>query len=236
MTAAGLVVRGLFAGWGRADVVAGVDLDVEPGEVVAVLGANGSGKSSLLWALAGLLATRRGTVHLDGRRLDRLPIERRAALGMALLPQARRVFGSLSGRENLEVVELAVGRGDVTAVRAARAAWLDRHPALAAKLDQPAASLSGGQQQLLAIGRVLSTGPTVLLLDEPSAGLAPAVAEDCAAAFADAAGQGVAVILVEQNVALARRLATRVLSMQDGRLVARDGAPDPGTERLPPAL
>lgn len=220
MTATGLVVRALTAGWDRTDVIRDLDLDVEAGEIVAVLGANGCGKSSFLWALAGLLATRGGTVHVDGRRLDRLSTERRAALGVALLPQARRVFGSLSGWENLKVVELVVGRPDLAAIRAAREAWLARHPALAAKLDQPASSLSGGQQQLLAIGRVLSTGPKVLLLDEPSAGLAPPVAEQCANDFADIASQGVAVVVVEQNVALARRVATRVLTMENRRLVA----------------
>lgn len=218
-----LVVRGLTAGWGRAAVVDGLDLDVAPGEVVGILGANGCGKSSLLWALAGLLASRAGTIRLGDRRIDRLSTERRAALGLALLPQSRRVFGSLSGRQNLEVVELAVGRPDLAAIRSARSAWLDANPALAAKLDQPASSLSGGEQQLLAIGRVLTTSPRVLLLDEPSAGLAPPVAERCAEGFAAAALGGTAVLLVEQNVRLARRVATRVLRMEGGRLVDDHG-------------
>jgi len=217
-----LVVRGLAAGWDRTSIVSELDLEVGPGEVVGVLGANGCGKSSLLWAVAGLLPTRAGTIHLGERRVDRLSTERRAALGIGLLPQSRRVFGSLSGRENLEVVELAVGRPDVAGIRAARATWLEAHPALAAKLDQPASSLSGGEQQLLAIGRVLSTRPRVLLLDEPSAGLAPAVAAQCAADVAAVASGGVAVVFVEQNVALARRFATRVLHMEDGRLAVDD--------------
>jgi branched-chain amino acid transport system ATP-binding protein len=223
VSAPGLAARGLTAGWGPGNVLSGLDLDVRPGEVVAVLGANGSGKSSLLWALAGLLPVRAGTISLAGRRLDRLSTERRAALGVALLPQSRRVFGSLTGLENLEVVELAVGRPDVAAIRQAREAWLSAHPGLAAKLDQPASSLSGGEQQLLAIGRVLSTRPRVLLLDEPSAGLAPPIAEACAASFATAATEDVAVVLVEQNVALARRVATRVLHLEAGRLVADPG-------------
>jgi len=223
VTGVQLTVRGLAAGWGRADVIRGLDLDVGPGEVVVVLGANGSGKSSLLWALAGLLPSRAGTIHLGDRRVDRLSTERRAALGIALLPQSRRVFGSLSGRENLEVAELAVGKPDVPAIRSAREAWLAAHPALAAKLHQPASSLSGGEQQLLAIGRVLCSGPKVLLLDEPSAGLAPAAAERSAADFAAVAATGVAIVFVEQNVALARRVATRVLHLEDGRLVPDGG-------------
>lgn len=223
MSAAGLSVRGLGAGWGRASVVTALDLDVGPGEILAVLGANGCGKSSLLWALAGLLPARAGTIEVDGRRVERLSPERRAALGLVLLPQSRRVFGSLTGWENLAVVELAVGRPDLDAIRSARAAWLAANPALEPKLGQPASSLSGGEQQLLAIGRVLTTAPRVLLLDEPSAGLAPAVAERCAADFAAAAAAGMAVVLVEQDVVLARRVADRVMRMEDGILVDDDG-------------
>ncbi len=213
----GLVVRGLEAGWDRPAVVRDADLEAEPGEIVALLGANGAGKSTLLWALAGLLRPRAGTVEVDGRRVDGLAAERVAAAGMRLLPQARRIFPSLSVRENLEVVDLAGGRPDRRALASARQAWLDRHPELARRLDEPAAALSGGQQQLLAIGRVVATRPRVLLLDEPSAGLAVGVAEECAATFAELAADGVAVVLVEQNVALARRLATRTLELVDGR-------------------
>lgn len=214
-----LEVRGLEAGWDRTSVVRGADLAVAPGEMVAVLGANGSGKSSLLWAVAGLLPARGGRVSVGGRRVDGLPAERRAALGLALLPQARRVFPTLTVGENLQVVELGVGRRALGPVRARRREWLERFPALAARIDQPAASLSGGQQQLLAIGRAVSTGPRVLLLDEPSAGLSPGAAAECGAAFAELAASGVAVVLVEQNVELARGLATRVVTMGDGRLV-----------------
>ena len=217
-----LAVQGLEAGWEAASVVRGADLGVEAGEVVAVLGANGSGKSSLLWAVAGLLPRRAGSVHLEGRRVDGLPAERRAALGLRLLPQARRIFASLTVRENLEVVELGLGRPDLAAVRARRAGLLERFPALAGRLDEPAAGLSSGQQQLLAIVRVLSTLPRVLLLDEPSAGLAPAVTAACVAEVAATAATGVAVVLVEQNTTLARQLASRVLWMRDGRPVSEE--------------
>ena len=226
---AGLAVDGLEAGWDRTSVVRGADLRVEPGEMVAVLGGNGSGKSSLLWAVAGLLPRRAGAVHLDGRRLDGLPAERRAALGLRLLPQSRPVFASLTVRENLEVVELGVGRRDLTAVRARRGELLSRFPTLAERLDEPAAGLSGGQRQLLAVVRVLSALPRVLLLDEPSAGLAPALAAGCGEELRAAAAAGAAVVLVEQNSALARRLAGRVLWMRDGRPVAEEAA----VERTP---
>jgi ABC-type branched-subunit amino acid transport system ATPase component len=198
--------------------VRGADLHVAAGELVAVLGGNGTGKSTLLWAIAGLLRPRAGRVTLDGRDVTGLPAARRAALGLRLLPQSRRVFPSLTVRENLEAPDLAVGRPARDAMRARREAWLDRFPALAARLDEPAAGLSGGEQQLVAIGRVVSTGPRVVLLDEPSAGLAPAAAEACAQVFAELAASGVAVVLVEQNVDLARRLASRVVVVRDGRV------------------
>ncbi len=202
-------------------MVRGADLDVEGGEIVAVLGDNGSGKSSLLWGIAGLLRPRRGRVVLEGRRIDAMGVERRAGLGLHLLAQSVRVFPSLSVAENLDVVELALRPPEQTRSRATRTAWLERFPVLGAKLGQPAASLSGGEQQLLAIGRVLCTLPSVLLLDEPSAGLSPDRAAECARAFSDLAASGVAMVLVEQNVALAGRLASRTLHM-------RDGAPSPG--------
>ncbi len=212
----GLAVRDLAAGWDATSVVRGADLDVQPGELVALLGGNGSGKSTLLGAVAGLLRPRRGRVRLDGHDVSRLGAERRAALGLRLLAQTRRVFPSLSVRENLEAGALARGRPDLPALRGRLDGWLDRFPELVRSLDLPAATLSGGQQQLVAIGRVVASGPRVLLLDEPSAGLAPGLAARCGAVFAELAAGGVAVVLVEQQVELARHLATRVLVMLDG--------------------
>lgn len=220
MTDARLAVRGLHAAWDSRPVLRGAELDVGPGEIVAVLGGNGSGKSTMLAAVAGLLRPSAGTVHLDGLRVDSLPAARLTALGLRLLPQTRRVFPSLTVRENLEAVELGVGTLDHTGIRRRRQEWLDRFPALAAKLDQPAAALSGGEQQLVAIGRVVSTAPSVLLLDEPSAGLSPGAAAAAGAAFADLASGGAAVVLVEQNLTLARTLAQRVLRMEHGVLHA----------------
>jgi branched-chain amino acid transport system ATP-binding protein len=224
-----LEVRGLDAGWGTTTLVRGADLEVSAGEIVGLLGGNGSGKSTMLWAIAGLLRPRRGTIHLDGRRVDGLAAERLATLGLRLLPQTRRVFPSLTVRENLEAVELAVGRPDLAATRARRDVWLERFPVLANKADLPAATLSGGQQQLLALGRVLSSGPGVLMLDEPSAGLSPPLVAECGDLFVELAATGVAVLLVEQHVSLARRLADRVLRMSGGRPV-----PDDPTSAGPP--
>jgi branched-chain amino acid transport system ATP-binding protein len=154
------------------------------------------------------------------------------------LHQTRRVFPSLTVRENLEAVELGLPAAEVPGVRARRAAWLERFPALATRLDEPAAGLSGGQQQLLAIGRVLSTRPRVLLADEPSAGLSPALVATCGEALLELAAEGSAVVLVEQNVTLARSLAVRVLHMHEGRLGPGAGAdregPGAGADREGP--
>ncbi|MFN2503582.1 MAG: ABC transporter ATP-binding protein [Acidimicrobiales bacterium] len=213
-----LEVRGLHAGWDGIPIVRGADFEVRAGEIVAVLGGNGSGKSTLVSCLAGLIRPTAGAVRLAGRRVDGHGAVRLAARGLRLLPQTRRVFPTMTVAENLEVVELGSGKPDLAGISRRREAWLERFPALAAKLDQPAASLSGGEQQLVAIGRVLSTAPVVLLLDEPSAGLSPAAAATCARAFADEAASGTAVVLVEQNLSLARTLAHRALRMEDGQL------------------
>jgi branched-chain amino acid transport system ATP-binding protein len=199
--------------------VNGADLDVAPGEIVALLGGNGSGKSTLLWAVAGLLRPRAGTVTVDGRRVDGLGADRLARLGVRLLPQTRRVFPSLTVAENLAVTDLAPGARSDGAVEARREAWLDRFPVLRSKLTDPGASLSGGEQQLLAIGRVVTTRPRVLLLDEPSAGLSTRWAAECAQVFTELAARGTPIVLAEQNVTLARRLASRTLQMRGGRPV-----------------
>ncbi len=214
----GLAVRGLVAGWEDEAVVDGADLDVAGGEIVALLGGNGSGKSTLLWAVAGLVRVRSGTVCVDGRRVDGSSADRLVRKGVVLLPQTRRVFPSMTVDENLQVAELGTGRPDVVAIRRRRDLWLDRFPGIAAKLAHPAGSLSGGEQQLVAIGRVVSAAPGVLLLDEPSAGLAAAAMAPCTAAFREMAAEGTAILLVEQNLAVADALADRRLYMGRGRV------------------
>jgi branched-chain amino acid transport system ATP-binding protein len=212
-----LEVRNLEAGWDQSPVVKTADLDVAAGEIVALLGGNGSGKSTMLWAIAGLLRPRAGTVAVDGRRVDGLSADRLARRGVRLLPQTRRVFPSLTVAENLGIADLAPGEGVDEHGAARRTEWLERFPFLLAKINDPAASLSGGEQQLLAVGRVVTTLPRVLLLDEPSAGLSTGWAAECSDVFAGLAKQGTAIVLVEQNVALARQIAHRTLRMHHGR-------------------
>jgi branched-chain amino acid transport system ATP-binding protein len=214
---------GLHAGWDASNTIAGLDVTVGPGDRIAVLGGNGSGKSTLLAVLAGLLRPRQGQVWLGEQRVDGLAAHRVARLGLRLLPQTRRVFPAMTVAENLAVAERGVPRHQVAAVRATQARWLARLPQLAASADQPAANLSGGQQQLLALVRILSCAPRVLLLDEPFAGLSTAIAADITKAIGQLADTGTAVVLVEQNEQLAAENADRVLRLRAGAL--QEGRP-----------
>jgi branched-chain amino acid transport system ATP-binding protein len=213
-----LSARGLVAGWGPSPVLHGADLEVAGGELVGVLGGNGSGKSTLLAVLSGLLRPRSGSVTLNGVRTDRLPAERVAAAGLRLLSQQRRVFASMTVEENLLSPLLAVGAVDAGHVHAEVDAWLERFPVLRDKRGAVAASLSGGQQQLVALGRVLAVPAQVLLLDEPSAGLSEAAETAVAEVLLARAAAGVGVVLVEQDVRFAERLAQRVLHLRGGVL------------------
>lgn len=210
-----LAVRGLSAGYGPAVVLRDVDLEVRPGEVLAVLGANGAGKSTLAKALAGMIPARTGSVTLGGERIDGLASFECVRRGLSLVPEGRRLFADLTVRENLE---LAVGRHD-------SAEALERVYALFPKLvemrDRPANALSGGEQQMVAIGRALASNPKVVVFDELSLGLAPVVVDRLLAAVRDVADWGAAVILIEQNVHRALALADSALILRQGRIVHR---------------
>lgn len=213
-----LEVRGLAAGYGGREVVADIGFDVGRAEIVALLGPNGAGKSTLLSAIAGLLRPLRGSVRLDGREVTGLEPAALAAVGAALVPQRRNVFRTLSVAENL-----AIGawpdRGQATR---RRDEVLALFPPLRAALRRPAGLLSGGQRQMLALGMALMAGPRLLLLDEPTAGLSPALVEEALLAVAALKPAGVAVLLVEQNAREALRHADRALVLAAGRMV-REG-------------
>ena len=210
-----LEVRGLVSGYDRSTVLHGLDLDLGAGAVLGLLGRNGVGKSTLLMTLAGLVPATAGSVRLDGAELVGQRPDRIARSGVALVPQGRRVWATLTVGEHLA---LASGRRTGT--------WsvdtvLDLLPRLADRHKQYAGQLSGGEQQMLAVARALLTNPRLVLLDEPSDGLAPAIVEQIAGVIATMRGEGVAVLLVEQDLHLAFGVADEIAVMAKGALVHR---------------
>ena len=217
-----LEVRDLRASYGGAPALSGIALDVAPGELAVIVGPNGAGKTTLINALAGLHRIDAGSVRMDGRALVRLARHRFCEAGIALVPEGRRLFGRLSVKENLQL-------GSYHArARRLRSQSLERvcklFPILGERLHLLAATLSGGQQQMLAIGRALMAQPRLLLLDEPSLGLAPAIVLEMFRIIRDINASGVAVLLVEQNAAAALDLARRAYVLEEGRIAAA-GAP-----------
>jgi branched-chain amino acid transport system ATP-binding protein len=213
VTAAALEVRDLHAYYGESHVLQGVDLAVEPGQAVALVGRNGAGKTTTIASIAGFLRPRQGSVLVNGIDLTGAPPHRVARAGVALVPQGRRVFGDLSVRENLAVAARPVAGGwDEARV-------LGLFPALGGRLSVRGDLLSGGEQQMLAIARALMRNPSVLLLDEPSEGLAPKLVDELGETLSRLRATGLAVLLVEQNLALATRVGQRVHVMNKGTLV-----------------
>lgn len=215
-----LVVRGLDVAIGQAPIVAGVDLDVGAGQIVALLGTNGAGKSTTLRALAGALPVRRGTVLVDGVDVTRMPVERRVRRGVVLVPGGRGVFPSLTVAENLRLAGWTARRSSSgrTALAASTGAVHRLFPHLAEREDVPAGMLSGGEQQMLALAQGLLCNPSVLLIDELSLGLAPTVVSQLLRVVGDLAGTGVAVVLVEQSVNIAAAVADDAVFVERGRV------------------
>jgi len=216
-------VERIRVSYGAAPAISEVSIRVGAGELACVVGPNGAGKTTLINALAGLHPIEAGALRLDGRDLSRLPRHAFCGEGIAIVPEGRRLFAGMSVRENLELGSYR------RAARARRAASLDRvcevFPVLRERLERPAGTLSGGQQQMLAIGRALMAQPRLLLLDEPSLGLAPAVVLAVFDVIREINAGGVAVLLVEQNAALALELAARAYVLEEGRIAA-EGRPE----------
>ncbi len=208
-----LEVRGLCAGYGEVEVLRGLDLAVAAGEVVAVLGANGVGKTTLNRALSGLIPVRAGTIRFDGHDITGADPRAIVAAGLIHVPEGRRVFPNLSVRENLVL-------GSFRRARARRAANLERvlalFPRLRERLGQSAGTLSGGEQQMLAIGRGVMAEPRLLILDEPSLGLSPLLVEQMFALIGQLNAAGLAVLLVEQNVVQSLEVAGRAMVVENG--------------------
>ena len=212
----GLEVTGLEVRYGSSVAVSGLHLLVPEGTVVALLGANGAGKTTTLRTVSGLLRPAAGSVRVDGRRLDGRPPHEVVAAGVAHVPEGRRVFARMSVLDNLLVGAWTDRRG----ADAALTRVLERLPVLAERRDQLAGTLSGGEQQLLALGRALMSSPRVLLLDEPSTGLAPQAVERVTSLVRELAADGTAVLLVEQDVEVALATASSAVVLETGRVVA----------------
>jgi branched-chain amino acid transport system ATP-binding protein len=208
----------LEVAYGDATALWGVSLGVGEGELVSVVGPNGSGKTTLINAIAGLLPVRSGRLRFGGEDLTRLAAHEVSSRGIALVPEGRRLFAGMTVEENLEIGGYAPG------ARGARRARLERvyaiFPVLQARRRQAAGTLSGGEQQMLAIGRALMSGPRLLLLDEPSLGLAPTVVDRVFEVVEALHREGTAVLLVEQNVARALAVASRAYVLAEGRIVS----------------
>ena len=211
-----LRLRGVCAGYGETHVLDGIDLALAHGESLSIIGRNGVGKSTLLTTVMGHTTLHGGTIELDGARIEAAAPHRRALAGLGYVPQEREIFPSLSVRENLEI-GARPGHWDQARV-------FDLFPNLADRLGHGGTQLSGGEQQMLAIARALLTNPTVLLMDEPTEGLAPVIVQALAQVLAKlrAAG-GLSIVLVEQNSRVALEFSERTVVMDKGRIVY-DGA------------
>ncbi|UWS03575.1 ABC transporter ATP-binding protein [Phaeobacter inhibens] len=217
-----LSVQSLSVSYGPIEAVRGIDFDIKEGEIVAFLGANGAGKSSTLNALVGLVPVTSGKVSFKGQDITDWPPESLAPAGMTLSPEGRRVFGALSVAENLRMGAFSIK--DKAAIEAAWDRVYSLFPILHERRDQFAGTLSGGQQQMLAVGRALMSSPKLLLLDEPSLGLAPKIIGQVFDLISLLRDQGVTLAVVEQNVSMALEVADRGYVLASGEIVASGAA------------
>jgi urea ABC transporter ATP-binding protein UrtE len=205
------------AGYGRTPVLQGIDLDIAVGERVAILGRNGVGKTTLLRTIVGQVGLMSGTIALEGEAIGARPTHVRAGMGIAYVPQGREIFPGLSVLDNLKVAAYGTRRRDLDERLAEQ---LEEFPVLATKRDQRGDSLSGGQQQILALARALMTAPRLLLLDEPSEGIQPSIVDEIAEIVLRLNEQrGITVVLVEQNLDFAARVCARAYLMDKGKVV-----------------
>lgn len=218
-----LTLAGVETGYGRIEVLHGVDLTVGDAEIVTIVGANGAGKSTLLKTISGIIPPWSGEIVFAERRLNRLRVEVIASLGLVQIPEGRQLFGPMTVEENLQLGGYSQRRG-----KRPLSAKVDQvyvlFPRLKERRRQQAGTLSGGEQQMLAVGRALMAEPRILLLDEPSMGLAPLMVKEIFQALRDLNAEGLSMLLVEQDARIALSLAHRGLVMERGRVVLEDSA------------
>jgi len=217
-----LELQDIHAYYGNIRALKGVSLSVGRGEIVTLIGSNGAGKTTTLRTVLGTVRPLRGTVSFGGRRIDRVPTHRIARLGIAQSPEGRRIFAPMTVLENLELG--AFSRADREAIPADLERVLGLFPRLRDRLQQKGGTLSGGEQQMLAMGRALMARPDMLLLDEPSMGLSPILVETIFGIIRDINRLGTTILLVEQNARMALRVAHRGYVIQTGRIVLQDAA------------
>jgi branched-chain amino acid transport system ATP-binding protein len=209
-----LHVKGLEAGYARIGILCDISFEVQPGEILGVLGHNGMGKSTLLKAVSGTIAATRGAIVFEGHEMQGLPAHRRARCGIGYVPQGRQIFPNLSVRENMMMAALGTGQSALFVDQI-----LSMFPRLQSVLDRAGGVLSGGEQQILAIARCLCGKPKLMLLDEPTEGIQPSIRDEIVESLLSVRSHmGIAMLLVEQNVDFMKSLATRVLVMEKGRL------------------
>ena len=221
-----LEVRGVDSGYGQVRVLEDVSLEVRSGEVVTLIGANGAGKSTLLKVVSGLLPAWKGSVVFDGEDVTSMKPDRRVSMGMALIPEGRQLFGTMTVEENLRLGAYSRDRGATAEYGEDLGSVYELFPVLEERAAQTAGTLSGGEQQMLAIGRALMSRPRLLLLDEPSLGLAPMVIREIFAALGRLRERGLTMFLVEQDARIALKHADRGYVMRTGSIALSGSASD----------
>ncbi|MET3513857.1 branched-chain amino acid transport system ATP-binding protein [Pseudacidovorax sp. 1753] len=224
-------IEGLHAGYGQSEILRRIDLGIEEGEALAVVGKNGAGKSTLLMSFFGGTVIRRGTIEVDGVPLQGRPGYLAAQHGVSISPQGRLILPHLSVRENLLLGAAGGRRGHWTLERI-----YALFPVLHERRERPGTALSGGQQQMVAVGRALMANPRVLLLDEPSEGLSPVMVDELARIFVAVRAAGTGLLIVEQHLSLVRRVSERFVVMAKGEIIARGATRDIDAEQHRAAL
>ena len=219
-----LEVKNLKVNYGLIQAIKGIDFDINEGELVALIGANGAGKTTILHTITGLIPPKEGSIIYDGKEITKIPGYKIVSMGMAHVPEGRRVFANLSVYENLKMG--AYTRKDKAEIEATLKTVYEHFPRLEERKNQPAGTLSGGEQQMLAMGRALMSKPKMILMDEPSMGLSPIMVKEVFSIIEYCHSEGITILLVEQNASKALQIADRAYVLETGKIVMQGQAKD----------